>query len=436
VTSITGFSSFNAGHVNNFDQTIPTGGVTPATIFNSFPEHYQQWSQELRLQSPTGGKFDYIVGAYYDNQQYKVQSYNHNIIPGLGEFLSRTLFKQQAESYSAFAQGTYHFTDEFRALGSLRYSHTNKRGAFNSYQLKGPFPLRPITQAKGDISESHVDPSLTLQYDVAPRTMVYAAYGEGSKSGGFVSNTAGTKDSNFIFNPEHSRNYELGLKTTLADGRLVLNTAVYKIKFDDLQVSTYNPNVQQFIVGNAAKASGTGIEGAATWYPIANLDVSASAAYQDVKYDDFPGAQCLASQPISACNPLVPASVAANNLAGSPLPNISKFSGSLQIHYVADMPSDLHLGMTGALSGRSKFFNSDDQSPLYGQQKGYAKLDARIELFPTGSRWHVALVGTNLTNELTTQGSFRLPTPVTTVTRALYWVDPPRNISIEAGVKF
>jgi len=100
------------------------------------------------------------------------------------------------------------------------------------------------------------------------------------------------------------------------------------------------------------------------------------------------------------------------------------------------MPSDLHLGMTGALSGRSKFFNSDDQSPLYGQQKGYAKLDARIELFPTGSRWHVALVGTNLTNELTTQGSFRLPTPVTTVTRALYWVDPPRNISIEAGVKF
>jgi iron complex outermembrane receptor protein len=216
----------------------------------------------------------------------------------------------------------------------------------------------------------------------------------------------------------------------------VLNTAVYKIQFDNLQVSTYNPNTRQFIVGNAAQASGKGIEAAINWYPVSGLDISASAAYQDVKYDDFPGAQCLASQPVSQCNPLVPASVAANNLAGSPLPNISKFSGTFQAHYVAELPQDLRLGTTVAVSGRSKFFNSDDQSPLYGVQDGYAKLDARIELFPTGSRWTLALVGTNLTNELTTAGAFRLPVPITTVTRAMYFVEPPRNISIEARVRF
>jgi iron complex outermembrane receptor protein len=152
------------------------------------------------------------------------------------------------------------------------------------------------------------------------------------------------------------------VKTTLADGSLVLNGAVYKTKFDDLQVSTYNPNVQAFLVGNAAKASSTGVEGTATWYPGRNLDISASAAYQDVKYDDYPGAQCLASQPLTECNPTVPASVLANNLAGYPLPNISKFSGSVQVHYVADVPGDLKLGLTGAVAGRSKFFNSDDRA--------------------------------------------------------------------------
>jgi len=88
------------------------------------------------------------------------------------------------------------------------------------------------------------------------------------------------------------------------------------------------------------------------------------------------------------------------------------------------------------LSGRSKYFNSDDESPLYGQRKAYGKLDARIELSNSEHRWHVALVGTNLTNELTTSGSFRLPVPVTAVSRALYWVEPPRNISIEAGFRF
>lgn len=435
LTSISGYSFFSAGRTNNFDQTNPAGGVVPASVFNAFPEHFQQWSQELRLQSPTGGKFEYIVGAYYDNAQYKVDPFQDYFLP-IGSFVLGTQFRQQAETYSLFGQGTYHFTDELRALGSLRYAHTNKRGYFNGRQFSGPFPFRPNTTAQGEISEGGIDPSLTLQYDVAPRTMVYAAYGQGSKSGGFVSNTAGTTNANFIFKAESSENFELGVKTTLADGKLVLNSAVYKIKFDNLQVSTYNPNVQGFIVGNAAQASGTGIEAAANWYPVRGLDISASAAYQDVKYDDFPGAQCLASQPISECNPAVPASVAANNLAGAPLPNISKFSGNVQVHYVAELPSDLRLGSTVAVSGRSKFFNSDDESPLYGLQKGYAKVDARVELYPSDGPWTVALVATNLFNEHTTQGAFRLPVPITTVSRALYFVDPPRNVSVEARVRF
>jgi iron complex outermembrane receptor protein len=435
LTSITGFSFFRAGHVNNFDQTIPSGGLAPASVFNSFPEHFQQWSQEVRLQSPTGGRFDYIVGAYYDNSQYKANSFSDYRLV-FGNFLLSSQFEQQAESYSFFGQGTYHVTDALRVLGSLRYSHTNKRGNYFSQQLQGPFQFRPDTKAKGDIDEGRVDPSVTLQYDVAPQIMAYFSYGRGSKSGGFVSNSSGTTDATFVFQPEHSTNYELGVKSTLLNGSLVANAAIYKIEFDNLQVSTYNPNVQAFIVGNAAEASGKGVEGALTWYPVPNLDVTASAAYQDVHYDDFPGAQCLASQPISQCNPLSPASVLANNLAGTPLPNISKFSGTIQGHYVADLPRGLKLGTTVAVSGRSKFFNSDDESPLYGLQPGYAKVDARIELYPDGSRWHVALVGTNLGNELTTAGSFRLPVPITTVSRALYWVDPPRNVSIEAGLRF
>jgi iron complex outermembrane receptor protein len=436
LVSVSGFSSFKAKHTNDFDQTIPTGGATPGTVYNNYPEHFQQWSQELRLQSDTGTPFEYIVGAYYDNSQYMVDQYNFYSIAGLGQFIPYSHFKQQAESWSVFGQGTYHVSEQLRVLGSLRYSHTKKRGDFTTKSLLGPFPFRPITSARNDISEGNVDPSITVQYDIAPQVMVYLTYGQGSKSGGFVSNTYGTTNATFTFKPEKSENYEAGLKSTLLDGALTLNGAVYKTKFDNLQVSTYNSNVQSYIVGNAAKASGTGVELAATWYPVKNLDFTASGAYQDVKYDDYPGAQCVASQPITQCNPTVPASVLANNLKGYPLPNISKWSGTFQGHYVAELGNDLQLGTTVAVTGRSKFFNSDDESPLYGRQKGFAKVDARIELSPPERRWHVALVGTNLTNELTTSGAFRLPSPVTPVARALYWVEPPRNISIEAGLRF
>jgi iron complex outermembrane receptor protein len=436
LTSVSGYSFFDAGHVNSFDQTIPGGGVTPPTVYNSYPEHFQQFSQEVRLQSPLGGKFDYIVGAYYDNSQYKNPSFAQYNLP-IGHFLALTDFEQQAESYSIFGQGVYHFTDHLRLVGSLRYSHTSKRGFFFGTTAPGSsFALRPTSTAHGDISEGKVDPSATLQYVVAPRVMVYATYGQGSKSGGFVSNTFGTTDANFTFRPEKSQNIELGVKSTLFNGTLVANAAIYRIKFEDLQVSTYNPNTQAFVVANAASATGKGIEGSLTWYPIHNLDITGSAAYQDVKYDDFPGASCLASQPISQCNPLVPASVAANNIAGSPLPNISKFSANVQAHYVIDLPRDLKLGTTVGVDARTQFFNSDDESPLYGLQPGYAKLNARVELTPADSRWRVAVVGTNLNNALTTSGSFRLPFPITTVTRAIYWVDQPRNISLEANVRF
>ena len=71
-----------------------------------------------------------------------------------------------------------------------------------------------------------------------------------------------------------------------------------------------------------------------------------------------------------------------------------------------------------------------------GVREGYAKLDLRIQFAPQDERWHIAFVGKNLTNNLTTGSAFRLPFPITTVTRSIIFVEPPRNLAIEAGVKF
>ena len=100
------------------------------------------------------------------------------------------------------------------------------------------------------------------------------------------------------------------------------------------------------------------------------------------------------------------------------------------------MPNDYAIDTTVAVHGRSQYFDSDDQSPLYGSQKGYAKVDARIQLAPNGEQWHIALIGKNLTNELTTGSSFQLPSPITAAPRAIMYLEETRNIAIEAGMKF
>jgi iron complex outermembrane receptor protein len=439
LTSVSGYSSFVSDIVNGFDQTIPGGGgaATTQSVYNGFPEHFRQISQEVRLLSPAGQRLEYTVGGYYDNSYYSLdqnQGFNLPAFDFVG--LEQTNFRQRAQTLSAFGQATYHITSKFRILGSLRYTDNDKRAYFTGHLVNGPFPFQPLTNAVGSISEGNIDPSVTLQYDLFPRTMVYATYGRGSKSGGFVSNTFGTTDDTFKFKPEKSENYEAGIKSTLLSGHLVLDAAIYDTKFTNLQVSVYDPSTSSYLTGNAASASSKGIEAATSWYPLPNLDFTASAAYQDVTYDDYPGAACLDTESLAQCNPAVPASIKANNIKGAVLPYTSKFSGNFQGHYRYELPRDYRIDSTVNVSGRSKYFDSDNEDPLFGVQKGYSKIDLRVQFAPDDQRWHVAFVGKNLTNELTTGSAFDLPAPITTVPRAILYVEEGRSISLEAGLKF
>lgn len=437
LTSITGYSWFDSAMINGFDQTLPAGGQTTNSVYNSYPENFDQFSQEVRLSSPTGRPIEFIIGAYYDTSDYHLDQFggfniNNSALKYFG--LLHTFFDQQTESYSLFGQSTWNATDALRFIGSLRYTNTTKEATFDGERIYGPFNLRPLTQAQGKRSENNIDPSITAQFDVNPDIMVYATYGRGSKSGGFVSNTYGTTNATFQYEPEKSRNIEAGIRASF--GPLTANVSVYDTKFKNLQVSVYNPTTSSYLTGNAASAASTGVEATLIFKPSRHFDIQASGAYQDIRYLDYPGAACLASQPVSECNPAVPASIAANNIAGSPLPYVSDLSGSLTAHGWVPLSQALELDITGVVSARSGYFNSDTQDPIFGYQSGYAKIDLRVQLGGSDDKWHVAFVGRNLTNKLTVGSAFRLPFPITDVTRSIQYLEPARSLAIEAGFKF
>src|SRR3546814_2309030 len=68
----------------------------------------------------------------------------------------------------------------------------------------------------------------SLQADLTPDIMVYASFGRGSKSGGFVSNTYNVAADGFQFKPERSTNYEAGIKSTLAGGKATINLTIFR----------------------------------------------------------------------------------------------------------------------------------------------------------------------------------------------------------------
>jgi iron complex outermembrane receptor protein len=141
-----------------------------------------------------------------------------------------------------------------------------------------------------------------VAYKLSDTVNAYAKFSEGFKSGGFngefgnvgsppgsaavvAANVAETKTP---FNPEKVQSYELGLKTSLAQGRVQLNTAVFQNNTRDLQLSIFQATgAASSIISNAGKAVTRGFELDGTWLPVDALRLQVSYGYLDAKYTEF-----------------------------------------------------------------------------------------------------------------------------------------------------
>lgn len=440
ITAIGGYSAFDTVRFTAYDERSPDGTVPPnnanAKFGNGFPEDFKQFSAELRLTSPTGGLIEYVVGAYYDHSDYHLQqdSFYREIAGSITGHQS-TDFDQTGDAYSLYGQGTINLTSDLRLIAGLRYSHVTKDGFFTARTVSG-MPLNVIgPDRSGSLSESYFDPSATFQADIAPDVMFYATYARGSKSGGFVSNTYNVSQEGFQYKPERSTNYEAGIKSTLGGGKATINVTLFSTEFEDLQQSSYDPDLRTFLTRNAAKARSRGVELEMQMAPTRNLQVHAAFAYLDAKFIDYPGAPCLATQTLAECNSADPESIAANNIAGMPLLFAPKWSGNVGFSYTLEA-GDFNVVTNANTSFRSDYFIADGYSPIWGLQDGWIKLDGRIQFGPASDRWNVALIGRNLTNEKTRGQAIRFPPAITGVTRSLNWMDEYRSLMLQGTVRF
>ena len=174
LTIINAYSKYDFSELCDCDFT---GGNVFSVLMD---EEFDQTSHEIRLTSPTGGKLEYILGAYYESSDLEFRdtiqvpansvlvpilnanpAFNGTPLQGIaGTAVAATgtprLFKQDAKSYSAFAQVSWNMNEEIRSTFGLRYSKDEKDATRT---------LR-ITEIDGD-------PLVGLQAAAAPQ--VYAA---------------------------------------------------------------------------------------------------------------------------------------------------------------------------------------------------------------------------------------------------------------------
>ena len=418
LTSISGYSHYD--YLKRIDADF-----SAAPIFGSeFSERFNQYSQEIRLASPTGGMFEYIVGGYFHTSDYQLGG-ESRIAAGPANGASLRTFNLDNKVWSGFGQLTWNVTPDLHLSGSLRYTYDRKVADQVRSRVGSPPATWLDTPLSGRRVEREWDPSVNLLWEASSAVSAYVAWGEGSKSGGFIGAQSATTPAQFELRPEHANTFEAGLKLALFDRRLFFNIAAFTTKFRDLQVSSWDTESGSFITANAGQARSRGIE--ADWNArlTDTVRLTGSLAYLDATYLDFPGASCHYTNP--TCVP------ADNNAAGGDLPRTPHWSGTLNLSVNQPVGERFALVADGGVNFRSSSYLEDSYDPR-AVQKGYAKVDLRVGVQADEGRWELALLGRNLTNKRTATHGFGAPFSAPLVIGKYY--EAPRTIAAQFTFKY
>ena len=240
-----------------------------------------KFTQEFRLLSAESDSFEWLLGAYYtdedsliDQQIWAVDAGTENRTAGFPVLAVASVVSTYKE-LAFFANGTWHISPNFELSVGARASDNDQ-----TVRQTTSGPLAGASDISGDSSESPFTWSLSPRWIVNDRSSVYARVATGFRAGGpnVVPPTAppGFPPS---YDSDTLTSYEAGYKTTTYDGMVSMDLSVFYLDWEDIQILT---NIGGFGANaNGGTATSKGIEFSTRVVPTDGLDISFNAAYTD-----------------------------------------------------------------------------------------------------------------------------------------------------------
>jgi outer membrane receptor protein involved in Fe transport len=467
VTSITA--------VTGYDYRDSQDGDYSALLFleRTRLEEHEQISQEFLLTSPGGNAVDFLAGVYFQTADLTSDritparftglppvdagvraqidaALGTNLEPGDIDADMFAFFDQDITTISAFGEFTFNLRDELRIVTGLRYSKDKKEVSKSGFQSQvgstTPDPFLavvygPILQIAGTYAyqlerdEDHLTGNVGLQWDPNAVSMLYLNVSSGYKAGGFDEDNALGSLADAEFEDETVLGVEAGGKFAVLSGRGRINAALFHSKYEDLQVSTFDGNAS-FVVGNAAESVVTGLEADWTFAVTERLILSGALALLNSKYDSFPDSGCTSAQIIAWVAAGNPRATCTQDLSGRQLQFAPDWAVNIAARYVRPIGNDLELGLSVDINASDDTVIAADGDALL-DQKGHAKINARVSLGTTDGKWLIAVVGKNLGDEATTTFGNDVPLGSLGFDGTYFQhIDPPRTITLQARWSF
>ncbi|MEE2783246.1 MAG: TonB-dependent receptor [Pseudomonadota bacterium] len=297
LTSITDFSTVERDYIEDSD-------ASPAPVFNFFLNtDAEQFSQEVRLTGETDN-MDWVAGFYYmdlevndsngaESEPFMDPASDTPFVTGLDN-----PYQTNTESWSIYGQIERGISEDLTLIAGVRWVRDEKDHTFDvnvvdfvpgsKYRNGNPNILANLASYRGDREDDEVAWRLGLNWDFTEDTMFYASYNRGVKGGGYnapvfpMSPPLDYTDDVLSFDPEQLDAFEIGFKSSLQDGLLQLNGAVYYYDYNDYQAFQFI-GVDTLTVNADAESSGGEIEILTS--PVDGLDIMLGAAYNDIEVD-------------------------------------------------------------------------------------------------------------------------------------------------------
>ncbi len=428
LTSISAYRLWNWWPYNGAN----TGLGIPVTNYGNQNDWQRQVTQEFRATSQTGGAIDYTAGFFFFYQD--IPGFLHTGFgPDGGAWYFGKRFPRAVEgaalngysiladtdpvtdSYSGFGQATYHATPQLSFTGGLRYVYEDKSGSYNQYTEGGgpyddftPAELKQVAAIHAAVGGTDIYYNdhthngsvgwlTNASYKITPDIFAYATYSRGTKSPGVnVTNIpAGVSP---IVKPERVDSYEVGLKTSLFQDRLVANADVFWDEDSDYQGIITTPlnssgTVFTTFASSVPKVLTRGFEFDSRARPFDWLSFNFAGAYTEGLYESYPDGQCPVEQVGSATKIC--------NLTGKVLPGNSKWTMATGGEATQPIGFYWHhdlVGYAGAdFALRSSTYVAANDS-ITSKVPGYGLLDVHAGVRTANGLYDAFVWGHNVTN--------------------------------------
>ena len=463
VKSITGFVRFDQANYLDADKGVYDSNA-PYTMKEDLPfaglkaesvseRGSETWTQEINIVSNTEGSLDWVLGAFYlDNEGTtwfdSVRDLNGNGVydqggtwkgrqqtraecaPDFATFTNGFFFGERdfctniaslRESWSLYGQVAVSLTERLRFTGGLRY--TDDELALRA----GGFMAAPPAEPTQNPKDEKLTGKAGLEYDLNDQLMGYFSYTRGFKPA--TGNLTAENSDEFInaaSGPEIVDAFEVGAKGQLMDDRLDFSVAAFYYDYDGMQFLTTGANAT-FAggVGNLKAAEVMGLEVEAQALLSDGLSLNAGLTFLDTEITEDQRVldnikkwrECAvpgflrgenvnfgpeANARFRACG----SSLAEATIKGNPLPKAPDFSANVSVSYITGTAYG-ELGFKLSYIHRGSFASrvfSTRETDMNGvsldSTEAYNLVNLNINLTPAGyENITLGLLVFNLTDE-------------------------------------